>query len=76
MGPYGGYDVLAKWNTPSFDDATRKALADRLSGVLQFSLTSKTDGPRARGNRSKKFSFRLSLAGLLRSSGALKQPRS
>lgn len=29
--PYAGYDVLAKWKTPSFDDATRKVLARRLN---------------------------------------------
>jgi hypothetical protein len=28
--PYAGYDVLAKWRTPSFDDKTREALARRL----------------------------------------------
>lgn len=31
LEPYAGYDVLAKWNTPSFDDATRAVLAERLS---------------------------------------------
>ncbi|MBL1258850.1 gluconate 2-dehydrogenase subunit 3 family protein [Methylocystis sp. Sn-Cys] len=29
--PYAGYDVLAKWNTPSFDDVTRDALTRRLN---------------------------------------------
>jgi hypothetical protein len=28
--PYEGYDVLAKWNTPSFDDRTRDVLRARL----------------------------------------------
>jgi hypothetical protein len=31
--PYAGYDVLAKWNTPSFNDRTREVLAQRLSEV-------------------------------------------
>jgi hypothetical protein len=30
-GPYPGYDVLAKWPTPSFDDTTRAVLARRLA---------------------------------------------
>lgn len=30
---YPGYDVLAKWRTPSFDDATRRVLAERLARV-------------------------------------------
>ena len=29
--PYEGYDVLAKWRTPSFDDVTRDALIRRLN---------------------------------------------
>ena len=29
--PYEGYDVLAKWKTPSFDDVTRDALTRRLN---------------------------------------------
>jgi hypothetical protein len=29
--PYAGYDVLAKWRTPSFDDRTREVLAARLN---------------------------------------------
>ncbi len=32
-GRYPGYDVLAKWNTPSFNDATRTALTRRLTDV-------------------------------------------
>lgn len=28
--PYPGYDVLDKWNSPSFDDQTRRVVADRL----------------------------------------------
>lgn len=28
---YPGYDVLAKWDTPSWDDTTRRVLADRLA---------------------------------------------
>lgn len=28
--PYPGYDVLAKWDSPSFDDATREVLSRRL----------------------------------------------
>ena len=31
--PYEGYDVLAKWNTPSFDDRTREVLAARLRDI-------------------------------------------
>lgn len=31
--PYPGYDVLAKWNTPSFDDVTRAVLTKRLKEV-------------------------------------------
>lgn len=31
--PYPGYDVLAKWNSPSFDDATRRVLQQRLQEV-------------------------------------------
>ncbi len=31
VSPYADYDVFDKWNTPSFDDATRAVLAARLS---------------------------------------------
>jgi hypothetical protein len=31
--PYPGYDVLAKWNTPSWNDATREVMARRLREV-------------------------------------------
>ncbi|MEK4032566.1 gluconate 2-dehydrogenase subunit 3 family protein [Methylocystis sp. IM3] len=31
--PYAGYDVLAKWNSPSFDDRTREAVSRRLRDV-------------------------------------------
>ena len=31
--PYPGYDVLAKWDSPSFDDTTRQVLAQRLERV-------------------------------------------
>ena len=31
--PYPGYDVLAKWDTPSFDDTTRAVLTKRLGEV-------------------------------------------
>ncbi len=31
--PYTGYDVLAKWDTPSFDDRTREALFRRLHDI-------------------------------------------
>jgi hypothetical protein len=31
--PYPGYDVLAKWDSPSYDDTTRKVLSDRLDEV-------------------------------------------
>lgn len=31
--PYPHYDVLDKWDSPSWNDATRKAVADRLSNV-------------------------------------------
>jgi hypothetical protein len=30
---YPGYDVLAKWDSPSFDDTTRQVLAQRLGEV-------------------------------------------
>jgi Gluconate 2-dehydrogenase subunit 3 len=30
---YPGYDVLAKWDSPSFDDTTRRVLAQRLDRV-------------------------------------------
>jgi hypothetical protein len=30
-GPYDGYKVLSKWNTPSFDAPTREVLARRLA---------------------------------------------
>ncbi len=31
--PYPGYDVLAKWDTPSWNDQTRRVIADRLDNV-------------------------------------------
>jgi hypothetical protein len=31
--PYAGYDVLAKWDTPSWNEATRKAVGQRLREV-------------------------------------------
>jgi hypothetical protein len=31
--PYARYDVLAKWRSPSFDDVTRRVLAQRLHQV-------------------------------------------
>jgi len=31
--PYAGYDVLAKWDTPSYNDVTRRVLADRLHDI-------------------------------------------
>jgi hypothetical protein len=31
--PYPGYNVLDKWDGPSFNDATRRAVADRLHNV-------------------------------------------
>ncbi|QGM99544.1 gluconate 2-dehydrogenase subunit 3 family protein [Methylocystis parvus] len=31
--PYEGYDVLEKWSSPSFDDQTRDALAQRLGEI-------------------------------------------
>jgi hypothetical protein len=31
--PYPGYDVLAKWDSPSFDDVTREVLRRRLEEV-------------------------------------------
>lgn len=30
---YPGYDVLSKWNSPSFDDSTRRVLTARLDAV-------------------------------------------
>lgn len=32
---YPGYDVLDKWDTPSFNDQTRAVVARRLDGVLE-----------------------------------------
>ncbi len=29
--PYAEYDVLAKWDTPSWDDQTRQVLRERLT---------------------------------------------
>lgn len=29
--PYPGYDVLDKWDTPSFDEATRRVVSERLN---------------------------------------------
>ena len=34
--PYPGYDVLAKWRSQSFNDATRKVLAARLAAFPPF----------------------------------------
>lgn len=34
--PYPRYDVLAKWGSPSFNDATREALAARLAAPPPF----------------------------------------
>ncbi|KAF2989883.1 gluconate 2-dehydrogenase subunit 3 family protein [Methylocystis sp. MJC1] len=31
--PYEGYDVLAKWNTPSYDDRTREVVIERLRDI-------------------------------------------
>lgn len=31
--PYPDYDVLAKWDSPSFDDQTRSVLAERLTAI-------------------------------------------
>lgn len=31
--PFAGYDVRAKWDTPSFDDRTRAVLAERLNDI-------------------------------------------
>lgn len=31
--PYPGYDVLAKWDTPSWNDQTRRVVADRLENI-------------------------------------------
>lgn len=33
--PYPSYDVLGKWDTPSFNDQTRRVIADRLNNVPQ-----------------------------------------
>jgi hypothetical protein len=33
LAPYENYDVLAKWNTPSFDDVTLGVLSQRLSDI-------------------------------------------
>jgi hypothetical protein len=31
--PYPGYDVLAKWDSPSFDETTREVLRRRLEEI-------------------------------------------
>ena len=31
--PYAGYDVLAKWDTPSWDDQTREVIRRRLTEI-------------------------------------------
>lgn len=31
--PYAGYDVLAKWDTPSWDDQTREVIRRRLGSM-------------------------------------------
>ncbi len=33
--PYPGYDILRKWNTPSYNQITREVLAERLAAVPQ-----------------------------------------
>ncbi len=33
LTPYPGYDVLKKWDTPSWNEATRRVVADRLDNV-------------------------------------------
>lgn len=38
LPPYAGYDVLAKWETPSFDELTREVLAQRLSSLPEQSF--------------------------------------
>lgn len=40
---YPGYDVLAKWRSPSFDDATRDVLRGRLERVPQRSFLSEEE---------------------------------
>lgn len=32
---YPGYDVLDKWHSPSFDDITRKVIADRIDNIRE-----------------------------------------
>jgi hypothetical protein len=41
--PYPGYDVLSKWNTPSFDDKTRAVLRKRLEEVPPRRFLSETE---------------------------------
>lgn len=41
--PYPGYDVLAKWDTPSFDDITRAVLRKRLTEVAPRRFFSEGD---------------------------------
>jgi hypothetical protein len=41
--PYPGYDVLAKWDTPSFNNRTREVLAERLSRVPPRRFLSRDD---------------------------------
>ena len=41
--PYAGYDVLSKWNTPSFNERTRQVLKERLDGVPARSFLSEAE---------------------------------
>lgn len=41
--PYPGYDILAKWDSVSFDDTTRRVYADRLKDVPERAFFSETE---------------------------------
>lgn len=41
--PYAGYDVLAKWETPSWDDQTREVIRRRLEDVPQRRFFTSTE---------------------------------
>jgi hypothetical protein len=41
--PYGDYDVLAKWNTPSWDDQTREVIGKRLNQIPERRFFSETE---------------------------------
>jgi hypothetical protein len=43
QSPYTGYDVLAKWDTPSWDDQTRNVIRKRLTEIPERRFFSATE---------------------------------